>query len=309
MWSGRKEQESQARLEKKESERKKRVSRRRWRRRRRHSPRPLASVRASRSLCPSFGCFHGRHLVGSFTPRGARARKSAGARRRGGRRQRGQRLLRAPRGTEREGAGRSGGMGSARKRELKRDSEGLGATRTTRPERGDGRVPEGEANVRARTGVRSATDSAAEARIHAPTLMELRDRGAIAFCGLFPSFLALLIDFPARESRGALEEHRGRRRPGGSRRKVGGWVRRALEEARRSARLGPVPHSGRGCARSGHASLSRRFTSKRNRPPFVVAAVGHRFIRQQLAFATATFADFQRVVGIPGQRRNYLRRK
>lgn len=101
MWSGRKEQESQAWLEKKESERKKRVSRRR---RRRHSPRPLASVRASRSLRQSFGCFHGRHLVGSFTPRGARARKERGGG--GERRQRG-----------------SGGNGSSARAERHREGE------------------------------------------------------------------------------------------------------------------------------------------------------------------------------------------
>lgn len=38
---------------------------------------PASSVRAFlHPSCPSFGCFHGRHLVGSFTPgrRAARAR-------------------------------------------------------------------------------------------------------------------------------------------------------------------------------------------------------------------------------------------
>lgn len=94
-------------------------------------PSPTRGVRASRSLCrlcPSFGCFHGRHLVGSFTPRGARARKergSAGSAAEGA--SAGNAAAGAtapPRGEslrEGEGTGRSGGMGSAHKRGLERD--------------------------------------------------------------------------------------------------------------------------------------------------------------------------------------------
>lgn len=58
---------------------------------------PASSVRAFlHPSCPSFGCFHGRHLVGSFTP-GRRA--AAGARTRREEKKREKEGL-TPRGTD-----------------------------------------------------------------------------------------------------------------------------------------------------------------------------------------------------------------
>jgi len=84
---------------------------------------PASSVRLRAFLhpsWPSFGCFHGRHLVGSFTPgrRAARARARAGARTRGERK----RETNCER-DEDGGRGGGGGLVETRGREKEEEEE------------------------------------------------------------------------------------------------------------------------------------------------------------------------------------------
>jgi len=101
---------------------------------------PASSVRAFlHPSCPSFGCFHGRHLVGSFTPgrRAARGSKNAQRERE---RERREKERSTPRGTRRNrregGRGGGGGLVETRGREKEEEEEEGGRRKSTNGEEG-----------------------------------------------------------------------------------------------------------------------------------------------------------------------------